>query len=661
MKKNPLLKRVLARIFTSSDYIPRRHFHISTTKQRSQSFLPIFYNRTIRRFLFAFAKLLALKGGIALNISRSINYRLALTQEAPDVETFQYLDFKDQDYRTIDYGFETRPSIITKAFQSAKSVANISEDSFLWAGIAVLENGLLQTPAVRKSDIHIQITVTGTNNQNKELYLILPVDMKKHAIAHNHIGRNWIDFSVDLQEFKNQTININLQAFFRKDTFTIHHEKEKEGIVKSDVPCVAWSAPQIIVRKPIKEKRNILLISGESMVDPFWLQKETKQSIDLPNLLELREESSWYQRTYSQVDSTLPFALTVQTGLFPSQHHFGNYQQPIYTEAPSQSIVFLSELLKKDGFTTVSRVAYPRFDSLYGWVRKTDSYYQADLPSDSNAPNSGQIIRTLDMFKEQDCFLFSHLTRLHSPLLSFDDTQTPRMHKAELISRAKELDILPLYMEQMVEYDRQIGDIVSYLKRTGQFENTMILLIGDHGPAIPPKWHSTKVNYAHYEEHSRVPLMIKYPNWADQPARKIDTPTSAQFEAFSSILGCLGIKQPDYFAESPQNDKKYGDFAITETVYHPKHEHYAVSFTSREYKYWLMAEVDWKNFKLKQILEERLYPVLENGHVDEKESVLQKNPKIGLAMKGLALEFFGRNMEFRQNHPTVKFPNNMRV
>jgi hypothetical protein len=658
-KKTDLsIQRLIARFSLSDEYVPRRNFHESLYKQNIKWVRPLFYNNHFRHFFFKVANLLYKKEGSPRKIAQSIYYRLSLFQQAPEI---QYREpFSNMKCRLIDYGYETRPSLITKAFQSISTTIDVKDDSFLWTGIAILENAILKSSDILKSDIHIKITIEKEDSKSKELYIYLPVDKKKHGIAHREIGENWTDFMVDLKDYKSQKIKITLEAFFRGDTFFQFNAKEKEIINHVGSKCIAWSSPQVIIRKKINCKKNILLIAAESLTDPFWMRDEYQKDIKIPNLDLLASTSTVYKRAYSQADSTLPYILSMQTGLFPSQHHFGDYSKPIYAESPSASIKFISELLKIKGFTTSAYTAFPRFDTLYGWSRGYDSYFHANLPSDSNAPDAGKIIRHFDMMSEQDCFIYAHLTRLHGPLTSFDHLQTPRMHNAEIMSEASKRNFLPLYFQQLFEFDRQIGEIISFLKLTKQYDNTLIVLTGDHGVSMSPWWKDmNEVDYAHYEQHARVPLILKSPNWSFQKPSIDENPKTAHFHAFKSILSSLNIDLPDYYSTLPQNDDCYSEYAISETVYHPKKNNYAVTFVSKDYKYWCLCEVDWNNCKLNHIIEERLFKVNETGHVNEEKNLYSEKKDVIAKLQKLAISFFEKNIEFRKKYNTIKFPNNL--
>ena len=84
---------------------------------------------------------------------------------------------------------------------------------------------------------------------------------------------------------------------------------------------------------------------------------------------------------------------------------------------------------------------------------------------------------------------------------------------------------------------------------------------------------------------------------------------------------------------------------------------------SREYKYWMIAKVDWKNYKLLSIIDEKLFKVNENGIVDEMNNLVNepKYQEIILDFKNKSEKFFARSSDFRKKFPISRFPNTIKI
>ena len=69
--------------------------------------------------------------------------------------------------------------------------------------------------------------------------------------------------------------------------------------------------------------------------------------------------------------------------------------------------------------------------------------------------------------------------------------------------------VIPVYMGLITEFDDHVGRIVNYLKRTSQFDNTIIVITADHGDYLGDHWLSDKSMF--HDESVRIPLIIHDP------------------------------------------------------------------------------------------------------------------------------------------------------
>ncbi|MEP4095010.1 sulfatase [Reichenbachiella sp.] len=65
------------------------------------------------------------------------------------------------------------------------------------------------------------------------------------------------------------------------------------------------------------------------------------------------------------------------------------------------------------------------------------------------------------------------------------------------------------YFAMVTGVDEQIGRILQSLKKQGLDENTIVMLIADHGDLLGS--HNTRGKEFHYEESMRIPLFIRWP------------------------------------------------------------------------------------------------------------------------------------------------------
>jgi|TARA_B100001094_G_C18194502_1_gene809648 hypothetical protein len=651
---------ILYKLLVSSKYIPRRNFRFSTSYKDYRIISYIFRNKFFRRLLFLFSNCLSKN----TQISKSIKNRLFEYQAAPVIlGDHKLVNFNKKKYLLIDFSHETRKSVVIKPAEFISTEVVVKQKMEFLFSIAVLENLVMFNKKVIKNDLECKIFINNDKDELlKKLIFQIPIDKKKHGLLRKNLGDNWVDLSLNLSDFAGESIKLSISCGFVNETFTMYERKSKKKKYSFvNIPCIAIGSPKIINKKD--KKKNILYISGESLTDPFFIKKKYGDDIKFPNIEKLASESIHYTRSYSIGDSTLPTILAFKTGLFPSQHGFGDYSLPVYEENQSEKMSSIPQMLNEKDFYTKSIVSYPRFDPLYGWAVDFDSYFQAEFPFHSDAPDAARIIRNFESEKNHDLFIFTHMTRVHGPFLSGDDTQTPNRISTEELDTAMEDNFVPLYISQLKVFDEQIGQISDYLKRTNQYDNTMIILVGDHGVSMPPKWDFNKNVYAHYEEHSRVPLIIKPAVWSKSVSEKIDIPVTAQKKIFDEILSHNNIKIPKENISLPQYSEDFKELAISETVYHPEKDNYAIMIASSDFKYWFISKVDWKKFEILSIIDEKLYIVGSDGMVDEANNLAKEENynKVTLDFRQKGCQFFKQSSEYRKKFPISRFPNTLKI
>ena len=95
------------------------------------------------------------------------------------------------------------------------------------------------------------------------------------------------------------------------------------------IPCIAFSKFKLTNMK--NKKKKILLISGESLTDPYYKEVHDNNSIELPNIDQLTQNSIRFSRFHILLETQLlPSIMSYLSGIFPSQHTFGDYDIPIY-------------------------------------------------------------------------------------------------------------------------------------------------------------------------------------------------------------------------------------------------------------------------------------------------------------------------------------------
>lgn len=256
----------------------------------------------------------------------------------------------------------------------------------------------------------------------------------------------------------------------------------------------------------IFENKNLLLIQMES-INNFLIGLELEidgQYYEVtPNLNKLVKENIYFDNYYTNVGiaNTSDAELSVMTGLYPLGHASATFE---YCDNEYQT---LPKMFKEKGYSCYSFHAntgnyYDRitvhpntygFDKFYGseelnvnennvvnhWIGDEDFYKQV-----------------IDVMKEEEknTFAFAISISNHTPFsIPINGTEDkwfksknnflPKDYK--LVSDSFYDNIYRGFIEYVNYSDYAIGEAIKYLKETGLYEDTVVILYGDHGIDCP--------------------------------------------------------------------------------------------------------------------------------------------------------------------------------
>lgn len=261
-----------------------------------------------------------------------------------------------------------------------------------------------------------------------------------------------------------------------------------------------------------------------------------------PNIDALANEGVIFNNCFTSSTWTRPVAASILTGVYP-QVHLTRTRQDMF----SHNISRLPELLQNQGFKSFAISSMGNIASEIGFDIGFDQY--SDLFRDAGIITSrrrldGSVEGLLNLNNEELAlplaedinshyfpkidenrdgktfsFLWSIETHVpyHAPIEfrifseledrgSLDGERTD-IRGAHFEDRQRLMD---LYDEEIYYNDHCIGKLVSHLKKLGIYDDTLLIVAGDHGDAFYEHGF-----YAHghtpYEELIHVPLIIKFP------------------------------------------------------------------------------------------------------------------------------------------------------
>lgn len=187
-----------------------------------------------------------------------------------------------------------------------------------------------------------------------------------------------------------------------------------------------------------------------------------------------------------------------------------------------------------------------------------------DYPEKYAKPRAEQVIdyvlEWLERHRNEDYFLYLHLMDTHFPHFLEEDGLSllpegaaiqgaaqrfqgdGRPKRSEFpLSEDERLYLDTLYDGSLKYADRQLGRLFDYLRDTGDFDDTMILITSDHGEHLMEVPGRLEHGGPAYDLVSRVPLILSYPRTL--AAAKVEALTEG-VDLLPTVLAILGIEMP---------------------------------------------------------------------------------------------------------------------
>ena len=205
--------------------------------------------------------------------------------------------------------------------------------------------------------------------------------------------------------------------------------------------------------------------------------------------------------------------------------------------------------LAREGHRDVEIVADARSVSIPMVVESGDTYIQLTSAAGiARRPIRIQDVRVSDADVDVTCVGRCDVTTGDSDGLGPIATLTLSNRRAtatavELRLRADEVqslaDLKERYRQEVEYVDRQIGDLLSALDRTGRRDETLVVMTADHGEGLGDHGYVGHAN-ALFEEQLRVPLILSWPG--SLPAGMTVSTSVSLVDVLPTITDLLSIR-----------------------------------------------------------------------------------------------------------------------
>jgi len=157
------------------------------------------------------------------------------------------------------------------------------------------------------------------------------------------------------------------------------------------------------------------------------------------------------------------------------------------------------------------------------------------------------------------------------------------------------------YYGSVTHIDHQIGRLINFLQRSGQYEDTIILFTSDHGDMLGDHnlWRKT---YA-YEGSAHIPFLIRLPKELRENAPRIcDVPVTL-YDILPTVLGLVGLPIPEAVDGLDLSGLMRGETECSRKYLHGEH---CTCYAERQETQYLTDGL-WKYIWLPRVGEEQLF------------------------------------------------------
>ncbi len=341
--------------------------------------------------------------------------------------------------------------------------------------------------------------------------------------------------------------------------------------------------PQGLFRRALASPRarearpNLILITIDALRTEQLGAYGSKEGLT-PNLDAFAEEATCYDAAYVSSPWTLTSFASIMSSRPPSQcglklttPRMHNWY--LYSAKLPERVPLLSEQLQEAGYITAAELTNCFLTDERGWERGFTFFRNEDGPAlGAILTRADKITRNtlawLRLRPRQPFFLWVHYLDPHVP---YNSPETPAKLRAQYPgdwltrreywynsmryrdeeTKARYAEFCrKMYAEEVRYTDKCLGKLLTGIKRTGEWDRSLIVIASDHGEEL---FDHGEFEHGHtmHEELLRVPLLIKWPKGitADTQISQIVSmldlaPTFIELAGSSPLPGAIGRPLP---------------------------------------------------------------------------------------------------------------------
>ena len=226
---------------------------------------------------------------------------------------------------------------------------------------------------------------------------------------------------------------------------------------------------------------------------------------------------------------------TILTGLLPNSHGVTDFGIPL---APSHATI--AALLKRSGYHTAALIGAVILDSksLSRGLDRGFDFYDNFPEHSSTKERWGRVERRGgEVVKHAEAWMTAHPRGPHFVWVHLYDPHDPYEPPPPYSTTYKD----HLYDGEIAYADSALANFIAFLKRHGWYENSLLIVVGDHGEGLGEHHEDTHGIFL-YDSTLHVPLVVKLPG-PPKAGRVVDAQVRTT-DLLPTILDLIGTPLP---------------------------------------------------------------------------------------------------------------------
>jgi arylsulfatase A-like enzyme/Flp pilus assembly protein TadD len=258
-------------------------------------------------------------------------------------------------------------------------------------------------------------------------------------------------------------------------------------------------------------------------------------NVTTPALDALATDGVRFTQAFTPSPITNTSHASILTGLLPSSHGVTDFAVPLSTAHPT-----LAELLKAQGYRTAAFIGAVIVDSnnlAPGFDRGFD-FYDNFPEHPSTKSRWGRVERRgMVVSGRAEDWLNKHPAGPHFMWIHLYDPHDPYEPPPPYSQIYKD----HLYDGEIAYADSALAHFIAYIKKTGKYGNSVILVVGDHGEGLGEHHEDTHGIFL-YDSTTHVPLIVKLPG--EHSAGSVITAQVRTLDIMPTLLELAGVPAP---------------------------------------------------------------------------------------------------------------------